>query len=576
MSDLRAALRASIASIDGLDAWPWPFPSAPVVDAAAAHAWGQGARAGGVTTLLLEGGEPLREPGWRRLVADLARAGLMVELATTGRLLGYPKVALAVARAGLAGLHVPVLATTPALHDALVRVPGAHAQVLAGLATLRQLGGGPPVCLRAWLDPRTLDEVPGLVALAARLGAARLDLRLGADTAHRVAPEAARAVLARALDAAAGAGLPLTLSDVPPCWAGVGGLAACLASPLPTWYGVAPGTFADAPVAPAHAPACAWCAYAEACAGLPPGAAATDAMPLPGPIPNCFELVAVSERSVAGLGCARDAWPEPPDPHRDLLYTKGTRAWLLRAQSGYFPRRRLAETRARGLLYVNVSERAHLDDFRAQLRRLERADGCDGCTRPCPGAFREAEGPVLAREEARVVAVLEGLAGDVLDVGFGPNYHGALFAGLHDAGTIRYAGLEPDPTAFATLARVRPDLAWQNAPLERLDPGDRRFDAAVLLRSWNHLVSLPEALGSLRRALRPGGRLVVVDNVRFGYHLPAGLAPEQGGAYEHHRNHDLPDAEAVLIASGFRVCERAPIVAGGDNQWMLVAEWRAS
>lgn len=578
MSDLRVALRASTTFIDGIDAWPWPLAQTPATAPGdEASACVTAARDADASTLALEGGEPLREPGWRRLVRLARDAGLEVELATGGRLLGYPRVADAVAGAGLARVLVPLFAATPALHDALVRVPGAHAQVLAGLAQLRGHPRSPALVVRTWLDTRTLAELPALVTLATRLGALRLDVRLTAARGHRPTPDAARAALADLDRRAATARLPWTLTDVPLCWAGAQALEPFLASPAPDLVaGEHPGRLVEPPCPAAHVDACAWCAVAEACPGLPEGVEPTDAHPLALPIPNCFELEALAELPPGPSTCARERWAGPLDPHRHVLYQHDERAWLLEARGAFFPRRRLVETRQRGLLYVNVSGRARLDDFREQLRRLRPAPACGGCERPCPGAFEHAPEPVLQREEAEVVRVLEALEGDVLDVGFGPNYHRALFERLHDAGRLRYAGVEPDPLAFAALAAERPDLAWQNAPLEQLEAGTRRFDAVLLLRSWNHLAALPVAVTRLQGLLKPGGRLVVVDNVRFGYHLPAGALPEEGGRYEHYRNHDLAEAELVLAAAGFRAVQRTPIRPGGDNQWMLVVEWPVS
>jgi SAM-dependent methyltransferase len=578
MPDLRAALRFSATSIDGLDAWPWPAVAsqAPIAPGDASS-WVTRAVDEGVTTLVLEGGEPLREPGWQRFVGRARDAGLQVELATTGRLLVYPAVAARVARSGVRLLHVPLFSAEAARHDALVRVPGAHAQVLEGLAVLREQPGCPALALRSWLDARTLDDLPALAGLARRLGAARLDLRLTPYAAHRPAPQALRSSLQKILAEAHGAELAVTLADLPVCWAGDDDLSPFLSDPAPARYGVGPEPrFAPPTRVAAHVPACAWCSFAELCPGLPHGSEPAMALPRARAIPNCFELQAVAHAPAPAQGCARDAFEGPLDPDRHLVLARQGNAWLLEADGGWFSRPRLTETRERGLLYVNVSDRAHLDDFRIQLRRLRRSPSCDGCVRPCPGAFEEAPEPVLVREEAEVTRVLEGLAGDVLDVGFGPDYHGELFARLHDAGRIRYAGLEPEAADFERLARRRPDLAWACTTLEHLDPGERRFDAVLLLRSWNHLVDLPAATKKLQALLKPGGRLVVVDNVRFGYHLPASVVRDADGRFEHYRNHDLPEAEEVLTTIGFHVVTRVPLASGGDNQWMLVAEWPAS
>ncbi len=102
------------------------------------------------------------------------------------------------------------------------------------------------------------------------------------------------------------------------------------------------------------------------------------------------------------------------------------------------------------------------------------------------------------------------------------------------------------------------------------------YDHVLLLRSWNHLVRLEDAVDTLTRLLKPAGRLLIVENLRFGYHVPPEVPSEEGGCYEHHRNHDLARAEALLVSRGFRALHREPVEQGSENQWLLELEWPGS
>jgi ubiquinone/menaquinone biosynthesis C-methylase UbiE len=114
--------------------------------------------------------------------------------------------------------------------------------------------------------------------------------------------------------------------------------------------------------------------------------------------------------------------------------------------------------------------------------------------------------------------VCEGLAGEVVEIGFGSG----LNVPFYPPAVTRVAAVEPSGTGWK-LARER--LEATTIPIERagldgqsLPFADDSFDAA--LSTWT-MCSIPDvraALGELRRVLRPGGTLHFVEH---------GLAPDE-------------------------------------------------
>jgi demethylmenaquinone methyltransferase/2-methoxy-6-polyprenyl-1,4-benzoquinol methylase len=114
----------------------------------------------------------------------------------------------------------------------------------------------------------------------------------------------------------------------------------------------------------------------------------------------------------------------------------------------------------------------------------------------------------------------------------------------------RHRGLGLDLSA-EMLRRAVPKLARRGlaarasvaaADAERLPVADGRFDAALIAFGIRNVGDPAAALRGLHRALRPGGRLVVLE---FGN--PAGLA---GAAYRLYFEHVLPRVGSLVSGDG--------------------------
>jgi ubiquinone/menaquinone biosynthesis C-methylase UbiE len=122
----------------------------------------------------------------------------------------------------------------------------------------------------------------------------------------------------------------------------------------------------------------------------------------------------------------------------------------------------------------------------------------------------KAERTWLGSRRASLVAQA---GGDVLEIGAGT---GANLG--HYRSVTRLVAAEPDPAMRARLARhlgaATVPLEVSDAPAERLGFPDASFNTVVATLVLCSVADLDAALAEMRRVLRPGGRLLVLEHVR--------------------------------------------------------------
>jgi SAM-dependent methyltransferase len=226
-----------------------------------------------------------------------------------------------------------------------------------------------------------------------------------------------------------------------------------------------------------------------------------------------------------------------------------------------------------GQIYLDASRKPAPDDFSRDLAQLSRSEMCDGCPEHerCTGMFEPTFEDAFSRDEARVHEILAALEGDVLDVGCGHAPYVDALAAAAASGRVRYVGCDPDESALAELRSRHP---W--ARLHRTDATRAAelgaFDHALVLRSWNHWPDADAALAAVASALRPGGSLLVVDDVAFGLARTGGQSARArtGSArFEHHRNDDAHAAHRRIAAAGFELLERRDVGPRSSCAWLL-------
>jgi ubiquinone/menaquinone biosynthesis C-methylase UbiE len=132
--------------------------------------------------------------------------------------------------------------------------------------------------------------------------------------------------------------------------------------------------------------------------------------------------------------------------------------------------------------------------------------GYDKHTRP----FRKLHDRVVADASA---AGLPDVA-RVLDVGTGPGRIPRALVGRHPEWTVDGVDLDPRMIAYARQQDLSETASFTVGDVADLPYTDDSFDLIVSSMSQHHWTDVEGAMASLRRVLRPGGRLWIYD-VRF-------------------------------------------------------------
>ena len=180
-------------------------------------------------------------------------------------------------------------------------------------------------------------------------------------------------------------------------------------------------------------------------------------------------------------------------------------------------------------------------------------------------AGRRAEEGELGRMRASLVAEL---GGDVLEVGAGtglnlPHYERAA----------KVVAVEPDPSMARRLRRRAADSSIPvevvSSSAESLPFADESFDTAVITFVLCSVADPADALAEVRRVLKPGGRLIVLEHVRG----EGRLARWQDRLTPIHRRvagncHLNRDTRSAVAAAGFDASDLHPTRIPGSHPFV--------
>ena len=306
----------------------------------------------------------------------------------------------------------------------------------------------------------------------------------------------------------------------------------------------------------------------------------------PRPRSNSFDFVfeaLVPGRPDGGCPIAADG-VTPWERGRHIFVQHGPRIARFFAPTRDFSDAEVAEVKhGLGQVYLDVSNKDAPDDFTTDLRPLRRSELCVSCEHRdvCAGMFEPAlDDDPFTRDDSALRALLETLEGVVVDIGCGRGRYPELFGARVREGRVDYRAIDPSEGDVAAYGEA---LGREADGLERsVTVGTAESWAdAVEPESVDHVLAqvipAPERepgrfVDAVRRALRPGGSLIVVDDAAFGLaRTPRKTAQAQASSaeFEHYRNDTAADAARTIDGRGLNEVERRDTSAQTSTLWLL-------
>lgn len=185
-----------------------------------------------------------------------------------------------------------------------------------------------------------------------------------------------------------------------------------------------------------------------------------------------------------------------------------------------------------------------------------------------------------ARYTRRSLALLRPLLGDdppgrLLDVGCGTGGLAERLAGW-GVTPARYLGVDRSPAMLAVAATKRSlaGAGWVAADAAALPVRDASWDTVVSASSLHDWTRPAAALREARRALRPGGRLLLLDWCADGIAFRASLCLLRWRGIRVHHAYTRAELGALLASAGFRV-DRVVRGRAGPLWPLMAADARA-
>jgi MoaA/NifB/PqqE/SkfB family radical SAM enzyme len=494
------------------------------------------ARRAGAQLVVLSGGEPTIRTDLIDLAEEIASQGLRLGLVTNGRMLAYRRLADRLLDLGLDYLYLSLCGPDAATHDRHARAP-AFEQFLQMSPYLNEKIKD--FTINVVITNWNLSRLEEFAPLVDRLGLDRVRLKFSClEPEGRALTRFEELVpdLSAAAQAACQA-VRVASRSRPDRILALDGFPLCRMEDLTALEeGLrSDGIFAmsEAMEAELHpvddrnrsfGRVCVGCSLRRRCRGVYSTylerRGESELKPVLLGVPNSFDLVAEGPAGVDEpldlRACPIRAGERvPPDPVRGLLVrNRPGRARRLLADTRDFSDETLRTAlRDREQVYRDRGAQERLTDFADQLERLTLAATCRRCPlRPrCGGCFQASRERGFAQVQRGLVRRLSRLEGRILDVGCGSGpYLDALEPAIR-AGRVHYLGVDPG----ADPGLSRPGCQFVQAAFEAFAWDGQAFDALLALRSLNHLAAPAAALARMAALVRPGGSLLLAEDVVF-------------------------------------------------------------
>ena len=527
------------------------------------------------------------EPTIRRDIAELARfahgCGLKTGVVTNGRRFVYPGFARELYARGLRFAYVSFHSPSRKTHEISTRTDTLH-EVLGAVGNL--VKAGVSVTVNTVVTNHNIGELALAVDHLSRLNPYKIKFSI-LEPKGAALDDAALAPSLKASAEAISSAIRYGRSKYPGARFGCEGLTPCLLEDFETLnddliankFSFFQEAFEKVLAVPDYrnrlkSKACFDCAWFERCPGIFSGY-----WPMRPPPPIRPEIrsransfVFVKRAGSLPAPARHGACPCRASGVRTVFLAEKGRLRAYRTSTSDFSDEEIAETLALGQIYLPRGGRHRGLDYGRDLVKLRPSPLCSSCPaeRGCSRVYETAPGDVFAPLEAAVERLVRRLRGDVLEVGCGGIRFRGIIESLARAGKLRYVGIDPEPF------RVPParGMTLRQEAIEDFKAPDASFDHVMILRSYNHIRRPSEAFPKIRRLLRPGGTLSVVDGVAFGLLLPGRPERAGSGEFQHFRNHASGQARRLLESFGFRAVGERPVRPAGCSEWLLTLKKR--
>ena len=548
----------------------------------------------GYSMVVLSGGEPTMRPELIRWAKHAKLRNMAFGLVTNGRMLAYPELVDKLMTLGLQYVYMSLHGGTAKIHNALVRAD-AFDDTFGAVKVLS--GRGLDLTVNTVVTRHNVTHLRGVVdsllgfndvtlkfSMTQPKGAAHKLFNMVVPKVSDVAESVCDAI---AYGQARSNGLSFAHDGIPLCLLPgyehlyddlkTHGFAVMTEVFEPDFFPVDAG-------AVTHTDKCDGCALKGPCVGLFIDYAGNygdeELRPKVGLRSNSFTYE--TEKEIPwpdGDACPiLNLGSSPFDHLRHLFIKKNEHLSICKTETRDFSDSELNQVKFDyGQIYVDTSTKDAPDDFSRDLRKLEPIDECQQCalSQGCPRAYAVSEQDVFSPDDAYLRGRLSQLRGKVLDVGCGYPLYTELFEQRVTENRLDYVGLDPDRTM---IAHHQTNFAWGRwlaSDIDTYNGSDGPFDAILILRSYNHLPDPTKTVANLLTYLKPGGELIIADNVAFGLvRSPEhqARAEKSPAIFEHYRNDDSQSARLAVEHLQVSLVDQMDIRRDGSNQWLFIED----
>jgi MoaA/NifB/PqqE/SkfB family radical SAM enzyme/SAM-dependent methyltransferase len=543
----------------------------------------------GAQMLVLSGGEPTIRPDLLDLADCVNSSEMSLGLATNGRMLAYPSLVEQLARHKLDYVYLSLSGANQELHDRHVRSKAFN----QALKAMEQLSGLiKELTINVVVTRWNLEHLVDFVPLAQSLVPIRIKFSMiepegnALEDFQGLVPNlgAASAAVVKVLEKVpADSGLSLAIDGFPACL--MPDEFEKLDSGLrEDGFFVMSEAFEDDwhPIDDRNrgfAASCLQCSLKRRCRGVFTQYlnryGGSELKPVSRMVSNSFnfEPQGPAEKMDLSHCPIRSGSRPPPDPVRGIavVSNQGEIQRYLAGTRDFSDATISKSVGSLGQVYRDRGGKLLLDDFSSDLAPLNLAKECRDCHKKplCGGVWQATQNSTFELAQATIVQLINSLTGSVLDVGCGQMPYRAALEPLVENGGLTYLGIDP----YSDFADSHTNLGFRRTSLEDFKWGGPLFDAAMALRSLNHLHSIRAAFSKITSLVKPSGRIILAEDEVFGVvrtkQTLRKVKRQPNLPYDHRVNLSLGEAVELVKDCQLSIEEKLSPIETKSTLWLL-------